>query len=130
MSWIEIAIGVALVVSALAIISVVLFQEAEQQNPGSINSGQSGTFFSHNESRSIDSFLKKWTKIISVSFFLLVLAINVTTFIIKKPEIDARKAQQEQQAKDFEENKKKMEEAQKEAQKNAQEEDEKNKEEE
>ncbi|MDR0738548.1 MAG: preprotein translocase subunit SecG [Oscillospiraceae bacterium] len=109
MSWIEITLGGLLLISAVSIISMVLLQEAEQQNPGSITPTTSGTFFSQNESRSIDAFYKRWTKIIAVSFFLLVVTLNVVTFILKKSELNALDEQvkkfkeQSQQVKNVEE---------------------------
>ncbi|MDR3178676.1 MAG: preprotein translocase subunit SecG [Oscillospiraceae bacterium] len=84
MSWIEILLGVVLLISAIAIILVVLLQEAKQQDPGSLTGGNSGTFFSQNESLSVDSFMAKWTKRISILFFTLVVVLNIISFALNK----------------------------------------------
>ena len=81
MSSVEIILGIVLIVFSIAIIAVVLLQEGHQQNLGAI-SGGADTFLSKNKARSIDSFLERWTKIISVGFFLLVIAANVVLAVI------------------------------------------------
>lgn len=81
MSSVEIILGIVLIVFSIAIIAVVLLQEGHQQNLGAI-SGGADTFLSKNKARSIDSFLERWTKIIAVGFFLLVIAANVVLAVI------------------------------------------------
>lgn len=71
--------GSVLLLFSIAIILVVLLQEGHQQNLGAITGG-ADTFFSKNKARSIDSFLSRWTKIIAIGFFLLVIAINACMF--------------------------------------------------
>lgn len=79
MSLIEIILGIALIAFSVAIVLVVLLQEGHQQNLGAITGG-ADTFFSKNKARSIDAFLARWTKIIAIGFFLLVVAINIIMF--------------------------------------------------
>lgn len=75
MSAAEIVIGIILMIFSIAITAVVLMQEGHEQNVGVITGG-ADTFLSKNQARSVDSFLSRWTKIIAVGFFVLVIAIN------------------------------------------------------
>lgn len=82
MSTLEICLGVALIVFSIALLMVVLMQEGHQKSPG-IVTGNSDTFLSKNKGRSIDAFLERWTKFISVGFFILVIATNAVLFFSK-----------------------------------------------
>ena len=75
----QIIMGIVLMVFSIAIILIVLLQEGHQQNLGAITGG-ADTFFAKNKARSIDSFLARWTKIIAIGFFILVIAINACMF--------------------------------------------------
>ena len=79
MGSLQIVFGVILAIFAIAIIIVVLLQEGHQKNVGVVTGG-ADTFFEKNQARSIDAFLARWTKVIAVGFFLLVVAINVVMF--------------------------------------------------
>lgn len=79
MSAIEWTFGIVLAIFAVAIILIVLLQEGHEKNLGVITGG-ADTFFEKNKARSLDRFLARWTKIIAVGFFLLVVAINVIAF--------------------------------------------------
>ena len=82
MNTVEIIFGIILALFSLAIIVVVLLQEGTQQNMGAITSG-ADTFFEKNKARSIDAFLARWTKVIAIGFFVLVLVINAIVFFTK-----------------------------------------------
>lgn len=75
MSTIEIIFGIILLIFSVAITIIVLLQEGHQQNLGAITGG-ADTFLSKNKARSVDSFLARWTKVIMVGFFVLVIATN------------------------------------------------------
>ena len=62
-----------------AIILIVLLQEGHQKNVGVVTGG-ADTFFSKNKARSIDAFLARWTKVISVGFFAMVIIINIIMY--------------------------------------------------
>ena len=79
MGAVEIIFGIVLLLFALAIIVVVLLQEGHQQNVGAITGG-ADTFLSKNKARSVDAFLARWTKVITIGFFALVVAINIFMF--------------------------------------------------
>lgn len=72
LSTFEIIIGAILIVAALLIIFVVLLQEGRQANVGVI-SGAADSFMDKGAAKSLDQKLSKWTKVIAIVFFLLVL---------------------------------------------------------
>lgn len=74
-------IGAILIVASLVIIFVVLLQEGRQANVGVI-SGAADTFLDKGAAKTLDMKLAKWTKVIAVGFFVLVLAgMLVTKFL-------------------------------------------------
>lgn len=78
--WEYIAGGV-LIVMALLVIAVVLLQEGREANLGVI-SGAADSFMDKGKARTLDSFLQKWTKVISIGFFVLVfVGMLVTQFL-------------------------------------------------
>lgn len=81
MSIVEIILGLVLIVLAIAVTLVVLFQEGQQRPVGAITGGSSGdTFLTKNKSRSIDAFLERWTRVISIGFFLTVILVNILLY--------------------------------------------------
>ena len=79
MSALEIVFGVVLLLFSIGIIIIVLLQEGHQKNVGVVTGG-ADTFFSKNKARSIDSFLARWTKVIAIGFFALVIIINIIMY--------------------------------------------------
>jgi preprotein translocase subunit SecG len=75
MSAVEIILGIVLMIFSVAITIVVLLQEGHEQNVGVITGG-ADTFLTKNKARSVDAFLARWTKIIAIGFFVLVMVIN------------------------------------------------------
>lgn len=82
MSAVEIVLGVVLLLFSVAIIIVILLQEGHQKDVGAITGG-ADTFFEKNQARSIDAFLARWTKVIAVGFFILVIVTNVIMYFTK-----------------------------------------------
>ena len=81
MSVYEYIIGAILIVASLLIIFVVLLQEGRQANVGVI-SGAADTFLDKGAAKTLDQKLAKWTKVIAIGFFVLVLAgMLVTKFL-------------------------------------------------
>lgn len=77
-------IGAILIVAAIVIILVVLLQEGRQANVGVI-SGAADTFLDKGAAKTLDEKLAKWTKVIAIAFFVLVLGgMLVTTFLSNK----------------------------------------------
>ena len=73
MSIYEYIIGGILIFASLLIIFVILLQEGRQANVGVI-SGAADSFLDKGAARKPDQKLAKWTKVIAVAFFVLVLA--------------------------------------------------------
>ena len=82
MSAIEIIFGIVLLIFSVAITVIVLLQEGHQQELGAITGG-ADTFLSKNKARSVDAFLARWTKVIAIGFFVLVIAINAYMYFSK-----------------------------------------------
>ncbi len=77
----DIIIGAVLIVFSLIIIGVVLLQEGRQANLGAI-SGAADSFMEKGKARTVDALLAKWTKVIAISFFVLVFAgMLITKFL-------------------------------------------------
>lgn len=72
LSTYEVIIGAVLILASLLIIFVVLLQEGRQANVGVI-SGAADSFMDKGAAKSLDQKLAKWTKVIAIVFFLLVL---------------------------------------------------------
>lgn len=79
MPGLQIFFGIVLLLFSVAIIIIVLLQEGHQQNLGAITGG-ADTFLSKNKARSVDAFLARWTKVVAVGFFVLVIVINAVMF--------------------------------------------------
>lgn len=80
MSMLEIIMGVILIVLAIAVTLIVLFQEGNERPSAGVTGIVSDTFLTKHKSRSIDAFLERWTKIIAVGFFISVIAVNVVLY--------------------------------------------------
>lgn len=77
----EYLIGAVLIVFSLLIIAVVLLQQGRQANLGAI-SGAADSFMEKGKARTWDIRLARWTKVISIAFFVLVFAgMLVTKFL-------------------------------------------------
>ena len=82
MSTIEVVFGIILLIFSVAITVIVLLQEGHQQELGAITGG-ADTFLSKNKARSVDAFLARWTKVIAIGFFVLVIGINAYMYFVK-----------------------------------------------
>lgn len=83
MSIWEIIVGIVLIVFSLLIIGVVLLQEGRQANLGAI-SGAADSFLDKGKARTVDALLARWTKVIAITFFILVFAgMMITKFLGK-----------------------------------------------
>lgn len=82
MNALEIIFGIVLLLFSVAIIIVVLLQEGSQKNVGVVTGG-ADTFLSKNKARSVDAFLSRWTKVIAIGFFVLVIAMNAVMYFVK-----------------------------------------------
>ncbi|MDE6837155.1 MAG: preprotein translocase subunit SecG [Acutalibacter sp.] len=82
MTVLEIVFAIALLIFSVAIILVVLLQEGNQKNMGVVTGG-ADSFLSKNKARSVDAFLSRWTKVIAIGFFVLVLVANAVMYFVK-----------------------------------------------
>ena len=87
MSVFEYIIGAVLVVFSVIIILVVLLQEGNQQNVGVI-SGGADTFLDKGAAKTWNMRLAKWTKVIAITFFVLVFAGMLVTKFLSKSALD------------------------------------------
>ena len=77
----EYIIGAILISFALLIIAIILLQQGRQANVGVI-SGAADTFLDKGAAQTWDMRLAKWTKIIALTFFVLVFAgMLITKFL-------------------------------------------------
>ena len=81
MNALEIVFGIVLMLFAIAIIIVVLLQEGSQNNLG-VGTGGADTFLSKNKARAVDAFLSRWTKVIAIGFFVLVIVTNILMYFV------------------------------------------------
>ena len=80
MSTLEIVLGVILIVLAVSVTLVVLFQEGHERSVGAITGSAGDTFLTKHKSRSIDAFLERWTRVIAIGFFLTVILVNIILY--------------------------------------------------
>ncbi len=78
MGVLDIVISVVLIIASLLIIAIILLQQGRQANIGAI-SGAMDSFMEKGKAKTWDQRLSKFTKILSVAFFLLVLAGMILT---------------------------------------------------
>ncbi|MBO5396107.1 MAG: preprotein translocase subunit SecG [Clostridia bacterium] len=73
MEWYEILIGILLVITSIAIVILVLMQQSRRAGLSGAISGGAETFFGKNKSNSLEAKLSRFTKILGVVFFVVVL---------------------------------------------------------
>ena len=76
-------LGSLIIIFALAIIGAILLQEGRRAGISGAISGGADTFLSKNKARSVDAFLARWTKFITIGFFVLVMIVNIIAFFAK-----------------------------------------------
>lgn len=76
-------VGGLIIIFALAIIIAVLLQEGRRAGVNGAISGAADTFLSKNKARSVDAFLSRWTKYITIAFIVLVLIVNIVAITLK-----------------------------------------------
>lgn len=81
MGVIEVLFAIVLIILALILTCVVLLQEGNQKNLGSIE-GAADTFLSKNKSRTVDAMLVRGTKFVAIGFFISVIVINMIMYFM------------------------------------------------
>ncbi len=67
----EIIVGSLILIFAIVIIAAILLQEGRRAGVNGAISGAADTFLSKNKARSVDAFLSRWTKYITIAFLVL-----------------------------------------------------------
>ena len=77
----QLILSIILFLLSLFLVAVVLLQEGRQANLGAI-AGAADSFMEKGKARTMDALLAKWTKVIAITFFVLVFAgMLVTKFL-------------------------------------------------
>ena len=69
-------VGAVLILFSIIMIAVVILQEGNSKGIGVVTGG-ADTFLSKNKARTVNSKLARWTKVLSIGFALLVVALNI-----------------------------------------------------
>lgn len=83
MAWYEIALGVVLIITSIALIAVVLLQEGRSAGLSGAIAGGAETFLGKNKSKTIEQKLVKITKVLASVFFVLSLGANLFFLFMK-----------------------------------------------
>ena len=82
---IQIIGGILMIISSVLLIILTMMQEQKQQDMSSALSGQTDNFFGRgNVSSSREQALARLTKLLTVVFFVVTIAVNVIPAIISK----------------------------------------------
>ena len=79
MEALRVVINIIFILVCVALTVLVLMQEGKSAGLGSI-SGAAETYWGRNKGRSMEGNLVKWTKILTVVFFLLAIVLNLDIF--------------------------------------------------
>lgn len=83
MAWYEIVLGIVLIVTSIALVAVVLFQEGRQAGLSGAIAGGAETFLGKNKSKTIEQKLVNITKVLASIFFVLSLGANLLFLFLK-----------------------------------------------
>ncbi|MBS5659774.1 MAG: preprotein translocase subunit SecG [Clostridiales bacterium] len=84
MNPIEIVGGVLLLISSVLIILIVMMQSGRESNmSASLTGTQADSYLGRNQSRTKEARLARLTKVLAVVFFVVTLAVNLITVLVK-----------------------------------------------
>ena len=83
MAWYEIALGIVLIITSIALIAIVLLQEGRSAGLSGAIAGGAETFLGKNKSKTIEQKLVNITKVLASVFFVLSLGANLFFLFIK-----------------------------------------------
>ena len=83
MAWYEIALGIVLIITSIALIAIVLLQEGRSAGLSGAIAGGAETFLGKNKSKTIEQTLVNITKVLASVFFVLSLGANLFFLFIK-----------------------------------------------
>lgn len=75
--------GILLILSSLLLIAVVIMQESKQSGLGAMTGGSSDSYLSKNKGKTMDAKLVLITKIFSIAFFVITIALNLIIRYVK-----------------------------------------------
>lgn len=64
-------------ITALAVVLIVLFQSGKSAGLSGVIGGVADTFLAKNKAKTVDAQLARWTKWVAIAFVVLTLLINV-----------------------------------------------------
>ena len=82
MGTLKLVLTVIQVLAALFLTFVVLAQSGKSAGLSGAIAGGADTFLSKNKARSVDAFLSRWTKVIAIGFFVLVIVTNILMYFV------------------------------------------------
>ncbi len=84
MSGIEIAGAILLILASALLTVLVMMQDDKSDGMGAIMGGSSSdSYLGKNRGRTLDAILGRWTKVVAIVFFVLVLAVDISLIFIK-----------------------------------------------
>lgn len=83
MQWYEIVLGVVLIITSLALVTVVLLQEGRQAGLSGAIAGGADTFLGKSKGKTVEQKLVKITKVLAIVFFVLSLVSTLVVLFIK-----------------------------------------------
>lgn len=83
MSGIEIAGAIVLIIASVLLTIIILMQNSKSDGMNAVMGGGSDSYYGKNKGRTLDAILNRWTKIIGIVFFVVVVAMNVIVLLIK-----------------------------------------------
>lgn len=84
MSGIEIAGAILLILASALLTVLVMMQDDKLDGMGAIMGGSSSdSYLGKNRGRTLDAILGRWTKVVAIVFFVLVLAVDISLIFIK-----------------------------------------------
>ena len=83
MQWDEIVLGIVLIITSLALVTIVLLQEGRQAGLSGAIAGGAETFLGKGKSKTVEQKLVKITKVLAIVFFVLSLVSTLVVLFIK-----------------------------------------------
>lgn len=83
LSGIEIAGAIVLIIASVLLTIIIVLQDNKSNGMNAIMGGGSDSYYGKNKGRTLDAILSRWTKIIAIAFFVVIVAVNVALVIIK-----------------------------------------------
>lgn len=83
LSGIEIAGAIVLIIASVLLTIIILLQDNKSNGMNAIVGGSSDSYYGKNKGRTIDAILSRWTKIIAIAFFVVIVAVNIALVVIK-----------------------------------------------